>query len=59
MESRAYTGDDDREFGPAHIECRECGACTCEDCDGHEMNCSYHPDAFEPRGCDVEPAEGQ
>jgi hypothetical protein len=34
MESRSWTGDDSREFGPDHTleECQDCGAGPLEDC---------------------------
>lgn len=48
MEDRNFTGDDTREFGPAHERCRECGCCVCEDCDGHAPNCSHHPNFYAP-----------
>ena len=57
MDAPYYTGDDDSEFGPAHEVCRECGACVCEDCDGHEVSCSYHPDFYERFEREVQPEE--
>ena len=40
--------NDPREFGPQHSMCRECGECTCDDCDGHAVSCTFHVDFFEP-----------
>lgn len=33
MEARAWTGDDDRDFGIADETCGECGAGPLDDCD--------------------------
>jgi hypothetical protein len=57
MDAPCYNGDDTREFGPEHHLCRECGACVCEDCDGHALNCSHHESFYEPDVRDVEPDE--
>jgi len=48
---------DPREFGPQHSMCRECLECTCDDCDGHSVACSHHPEFFNAPVREIEPEE--
>lgn len=53
LEDPAHTGDDAREFGPAHDVCEHCGGDLVDE--GHEPSCEWHPDFYERPVPEVEP----